>query len=117
MDQAVKAKWLEALRSGEYLQGKGALNQAGKFCCLGVLCDVAVNSGVPVSVYDGLELGVQYDGISGGLPASVSEWAGLHDSEVRDSADPVVSNDPLSRWNDAHDADFNAIADLIEEYL
>lgn len=36
-----KAKWVAALRSGRYSQGKGALKwQSGKVCCLGVLCDL-----------------------------------------------------------------------------
>lgn len=36
-----KKKWLEALRSGKYKQGKGVLqNDKGEFCCLGVLCDL-----------------------------------------------------------------------------
>lgn len=30
-------KWLEALRSGEYEQGTGYLNNSKKYCCLGVL--------------------------------------------------------------------------------
>lgn len=30
-------KWLAALRSGEYQQGKEALCEDGKYCCLGVL--------------------------------------------------------------------------------
>jgi hypothetical protein len=38
----VKA-WLEALESGRYKQGKGQLRtDLNEFCCLGVLCDVAV---------------------------------------------------------------------------
>ena len=42
MDKRIKNKWLKALRSGEYEQGKGYLCEAGKdgtqkFCCLGVL--------------------------------------------------------------------------------
>jgi hypothetical protein len=41
MTPELKAKWLAALRSGKYQQGEGALNKDGKFCCLGVLCDVA----------------------------------------------------------------------------
>lgn len=36
-------KWLAALRSGEYKQGRGALYNAGTkgYCCLGVLLSVA----------------------------------------------------------------------------
>ena len=42
-----KKRWIKALRSGKYEQGKGALrrpalrgNRAAEFCCLGVLCEV-----------------------------------------------------------------------------
>ena len=34
-------KWLKALRSGKYKQGKGTLEDEGKFCCLGVLQKIA----------------------------------------------------------------------------
>lgn len=34
----IKQKWLDALRSGEYKQGKGRLRDGnGAYCCLGVL--------------------------------------------------------------------------------
>jgi hypothetical protein len=39
MDAEIKRKWLEALRSGKYAQGRNALLHEGKYCCLGVLCD------------------------------------------------------------------------------
>ena len=40
-DPMLKAKWLEALRSGRYLQGVQALHPSPlTWCCLGVLCDV-----------------------------------------------------------------------------
>ena len=41
LDPELKAKWLAALRSDEYKQGKYCLNIEGEFCCLGVLCDIA----------------------------------------------------------------------------
>lgn len=42
MDPELKAKWLEALRSGKYEQGIRVLKtKEGKFCCLGVLCDIS----------------------------------------------------------------------------
>lgn len=36
-----KDKWVAALRSGEYKQGKGYLheNSSNTYCCLGVLCE------------------------------------------------------------------------------
>lgn len=42
MDKAFKAKWLEALRSGKYKQGRKKLrSEDDEFCCLGVLCDIS----------------------------------------------------------------------------
>lgn len=41
MDAEIKARWIEALRSGQYEQAQGALRIDDTFCCLGVLCDVA----------------------------------------------------------------------------
>ncbi len=35
-----KEKWLKALRSGEYKQGKRTLRKDDLFCCLGVACDI-----------------------------------------------------------------------------
>ncbi len=37
----VKVRWLAALRSGQYQQGKGRLrSEDNEYCCLGVLCDL-----------------------------------------------------------------------------
>lgn len=33
-------KWIEALRSGRYEQGRSALCDSGRYCCLGVGCEV-----------------------------------------------------------------------------
>ena len=51
MNKTLKEKWVNALRSGKYKQGKGRLrtcveatvdepNPDWKYCCLGVLCDL-----------------------------------------------------------------------------
>lgn len=41
MTPELKAKWLEALRSGKYIQGKHALRTLENgFCCMGVACDL-----------------------------------------------------------------------------
>ena len=40
MDQETKAKWVAALRSGEYQQCSRTLHDGKGYCCLGVLCKV-----------------------------------------------------------------------------
>ena len=42
-------KWVDGLLSGEYEQGRGKLNKDGKFCCLGVACEVAIKNGLNLS--------------------------------------------------------------------
>lgn len=86
MDKEIKAQWLAALRSGEYAQGAGALSRNGLHCCLGVLCELAVEAGV-ASVVRGATGGVHGTtmdvfGATGDreaavLPRLVSVWAGL----------------------------------------
>ena len=42
MTKQLKAKWIEALRSGKYEQGREQLKtDNGKYCCLGVLNEIA----------------------------------------------------------------------------
>lgn len=104
MNREVKAKWLEALRSGKYAQGYESLRQGNKFCCLGVLCEI---SGLP------------YWGLVGVLPDPVMSYAGLKkfDPEVGAySPTGEYSALSLSSINDAG-ATFAEIADLIEEQL
>lgn len=75
LDPEVKAKWVEALRSGRYKQGQHVLQTPdGKFCCLGVYCDIA---GVPMSW--GVREYRTDDGsyVTGSLPIyGGSEWGG-----------------------------------------
>lgn len=41
MNPGWKQKWISALRSGSYQQGNSYLRStSGKYCCLGVLCDL-----------------------------------------------------------------------------
>lgn len=58
MDAELKAKWIEALRSGKYPQGKSVMiSGAGTFCCLGVLAIVAGATVEPISTYEDEETG------------------------------------------------------------
>ena len=48
MNVEVKEKWLKALRGGEFKQGRERLCDLddNSYCCLGVLCEIAVAEGV-----------------------------------------------------------------------
>lgn len=42
----LRQKWIDALKSGRYKQGKSALkNKHGGYCCLGVACDIVDPNG------------------------------------------------------------------------
>ena len=129
MHAAIKAMWLTALRSGEYEQGQGYLNNDGKFCCLGVLCDLAVKFGATTVEYpDGSEdprdparKAVRYGlaGSVGVLPESVREWAGLREfvGELRTpiEGEHLSKYSDLASLNDFAGYTFHQIADVIEE--
>lgn len=108
MNGEVKAKWIAALRSGEYQQGNGCLHQDGKFCCLGVLCDLHAKETGNEWLWD-----VLYLGEKNYLPVEVQKWAGLPDKNPC-----AMGGDEhelfLSDMNDAGKT-FKYIADLIEE--
>lgn len=121
MNPKVKARWVKALRSGRYKQGKRSLRRkvqgtrtTDKFCCLGVLCDLAVQARViPKAELDSLDgvygYGKGEDKNSGVLPQAVAEWAGLN------SSSGVYGAGSLTTDNDALDRDFYQIAQIIEE--
>ena len=78
MKEEVKNLWIEALRSGEYSQTQSTLSDEDGFCCLGVLCEVAIKNGVQIEVKEGdPETGSSrsYDGEQELLPKSVRNWA------------------------------------------
>ena len=80
--------WADALRSGDYPRGHGGLRSTdGKFCPLGVLCDVYRRE----TGHDGWAKGpcgkwLWFDsrGIAwaGSAPAEVAEWVGMGHIEM-----------------------------------
>jgi hypothetical protein len=110
MNQEIKARWVSALRSGKYEQGQHYLCEEGKFCCLGVLCDIVKD-----------DLGLKWElfnnhmyigGSSKSLGNKIADYCGL-------LSDPLVDigeddNKFLTVINDKLGYDFNEIADLIE---
>jgi len=145
--EEVKTLWLDALRSGKYRQTRNTLRRGDSFCCLGVLCDVAVKSGLDLNIsstpQNGLDLDddvfYSYDHESGTLPLRVQEWAGLdaanptlrsiyYDDDTADFQPTELAPDPqhedvilghpsLAELNDIYELSFEQIAEIVEKYL
>lgn len=97
MKRKVRDDLIARLRSGAYLQGNMRLRSLvegeERFCCLGVLCEMAVEAGViePSEEYEDLYINrraYMYDGKwSATLPDKVIAWAGVV-SEYDERIDP-----------------------------
>lgn len=136
MKPEVKAAWVEALRSGEYEQGTDYLHTASgdgpdRFCCLGVLCEVAIKSGLELEVLPAEEGAFRYAGANNLTPREVIEWAGVDELaleeeltvssrpsnyDIRVSTAGSIETTSLSRLNDSGHT-FAVLADIIEEQL
>jgi len=117
MDPKIKRKWLAALRSGEYVQGKGnllSIEESGEhsFCCLGVLCDLhsrETGQKWEVKKYDNVFSGLynvsRYLENCNILPSAVEKWAGDN-----------IPNWTLADMND-NGKSFKTIANYIEKEI
>lgn len=143
MDQRIKGIWIERLRSGDYPQGRDLLAQyvgdtdEMTFCCLGVLCEIAEEEGVVVSlVFEGIDCrrkrylgpGESENGACGAtLPECVEAWAGLG---LGDQLIPLPGAEggkiALAELNDrgiidrdgrANPWTFDQIADVVDRHL
>lgn len=115
MNSTIKQRWVAALRSGEYAQGKSVLrNQDNQYCCLGVLTDLYAKEFNISWKYDddnnSYALTNEAFGSSTYLIPSVIQWAELS------SFNPIVQDFTLSYMNDSGKT-FEEIADAIEKYL
>lgn len=111
MNPSIKASWVEALRSGDYSQGKGWLRKGDAYCCLGVLCDLLDPGGWRFDPVDGeWRWVIEYEGGSesgsGYLPRETLRKVRL-DSEHQDM---------LLTMNDSGRT-FERIANYIEKYV
>lgn len=116
MNQAVKEIWVDALRSGDYKQGKHALhnNSEDKYCCLGVLCDLyGREKGYKKNWKNNGEFNRSHD--ADYLPIRVMKWAGLNTTLPRVS----IKGEPksLATLNDGSGYGFKRIAHIIERDL
>ena len=105
-------KWVAALRSGKYRQGRGALCRDDSFCCLGVACDVYQKEVGGMQVRQVANM-VQFNGETGVLPKVVRLWLGTFD-ENPDLVGADTNTCPLAARNDRGES-FESLADLIEK--
>lgn len=112
MNQDIKAKWVAALRSGEYQQGDDKLKNHvdNTYCCLGVLCDLHSKLTGLGHWDDNGHYRDRLDGNDLYLTTGVRLWAEL------DEHHPRVDGDGLGTLND-NGYTFAQIADLIEVHL
>jgi hypothetical protein len=108
-------EWVRRLRSGDYRQGGGALHNAedDTFCCLGVLCEIAVEEKViPPPTLDRDRY--VYAGSPSILPTEVSEW--FYDlTWIRvGSIGKLDRGEYLTVLNDNKES-FKSIAHVVEE--
>lgn len=135
-------KWIEALRSGIYTQANGALRKPRgpipaeyttkfndyAYCCLGVACELfceekerELDADADDIHYDSTD--IWYDNSL--LPEDVQKWLGITNSNpyLTDkfwthpayNSETEILTRSASSWNDDIKADFNKIADLIED--
>jgi hypothetical protein len=118
MNPDIAVRWVTALRSGEYVQGKSylrvgnQLRDEDKFCCLGVLCELAVADNVidpPEEVN-----GIFYYGHAAKMPPEkVTDWAGMEPNQTIRYNGEVHS---LASLNDIG-VPFDTIAAFIEQQV
>lgn len=109
MDATLKAKWVEALRSGEYKQAHATLkDDHGGYCCLGVLCEIA-----------GLKINAEGTGVL----VKGEIWKNNYDPIFKlvggsqKSGDCSMRNDGTMEDHNARKWTFAEIADYIEANL
>ena len=117
MNEEIKVQWIQALRSGDYEQGQGALRFGNKFCCLGVLCDI---SGIGKWTEGKGESEMKYYRLpeddhdwSAFLPTKIREWANVPNGVDGNGVDYLHQ---LTGMND-EGVSFKKIADYVESNL
>lgn len=130
MDQRVKEKWIAALRSGNYEQGRSALRSGNQYCCLGVLCDLFIKEqeakalpiigklftpkwrrdafGIDRKIYE-------IYGTHTYIPVEIQKWAGLR-TENPSIYTKIHERVTLAAMNDIGSS-FDAIAELVDKNL
>lgn len=116
MNKEVKTKWVAALRSGDFKQGRLQLKSEEGHCCLGVLCELAIKDGIIDDYFEDWWFPQK----------EVLSWAGLTSENPNVLLDNkegqkeefgiIIANDGKQSLGIKQHS-FEEIADLIEKYL
>jgi len=123
MKKEIAERWVSALRSGEYKQGRLYLKSERGYCCLGVLCDILgvewaiddrkIESYTVYEVKDGKD---GKDGkIISTLPKEIMKKIGWSFSSIKDRLGYVGNQFSLTALNDTGKS-FDEIANVIEKH-
>lgn len=111
MNKNIAKQWIAALRSGDYKQGHKRLVITDKdisaFCCLGVLCNIAIENGYGEWKGDNFIIPGREVRESIILPIRVREWADISDKSMQ----------MFIEFNDTRGFSFQQIADYIEKNM
>jgi hypothetical protein len=115
MNPEIKAKWVEALRSGKYSQTQHVLRNENGMCCLGVLADIVdpegwARDGEDWEHHKCIDLPAADFCEQVGLPVPHNPY------DYLDEKMPVVITTRLAGMNDSGQT-FAEIADVIEKEL
>lgn len=130
MDPVIKQLWTSALRSGKYKQGKNYLNiinanNEHQYCCLGVLCEIAIKQGMNIETEEDrtsvifasdnhIRATIKYEGDECTPPPAVQQWAGI--GAEGGYIHPTNDDPSLVRDNDSGKT-FDEIADIIDKHF
>ena len=117
MKEDIATRWNEALESGEYKQNHDEhLKDNTGFCCLGVLCELAVKDGIISSAkYRPENEFFSYGGYTAILPPEVMDWAGMASETGMFLDEDENQSECLTTINDSG-VKFPEIAKIIKDH-
>lgn len=108
MNQQIKARWVEALRSGKYGQTSSYLSDSQGFCCLGVLCDLYIQDHPNTSewrqydedsMFNIFACNINTDDRQSSheiLPYTVAKWAGFSEEVIYPTSVKALTNEIIN---------------------
>lgn len=131
MNKQLIKQWVDTLRSGKYQQGLTVLKSIdNKFCCLGVLCDIAKHLiYLDWELEDSDDMSYKIQDTCTVLPEDLINLLGVNSSRVlimrtNSKLQEYLGNEEIATMsrhttlvtlNDYYKLSFNQIADILEE--